>query len=311
MANGVYGTMIPTRIDNNDIKRYVDIVYCYSPTRNSSDVDVSSFKYVDNDNIPSFLSSVRSENKNNANSFDNILDGLYNLKLPANIFGKKGFYTIYIKPKEVPVIISDVSVLRNFPNVRGVVLDTNALPVEVRTDASVNNGLVGYRMILVDDSGNRMNDVRIVTSNNRCQPITSVSSSDNSRSYSYEYNDNSSFTFLTITPSTALSFTENSTPYIGKSTQRAYLVNTLFEPVCIEIEMVENDAETIATLLNGSQLRDLNNGLVTTFDSNNNIVMQHELSTLKRTEIGNPQYEIRENRINNIDFSQTLADKIG
>ena len=40
------------------------------------------------------------------------LDGLYNLNLPLNKFNKKGFYTVYIKPKEIPVVIKDVSVFK-------------------------------------------------------------------------------------------------------------------------------------------------------------------------------------------------------
>jgi hypothetical protein len=309
MANGVYGSMIPTMISDENISNYIDIYYSYSETRNSSDVDSSSFKRVDKNDITSFISTIKTGQTEPNSGLSNIIDGLYNLKLPASIFGKKGFYTIYIKPREVPVTILDVSMLKDFPSVRGVVLDIAQLPSEVKGDASVNNALVGYRLILLDNNGNRSNDIRIVTSNNKCQPITSVAST-NSRSYSYQYNENSSFTFLTITPSTPLSIKANSTPYIGKATQKAYLVNTLFEPVCVEIEMVENDADTIANMLSGSQLRDLNNGLITTFDENNNIFMQHEMSTLKKTETGVPQYEIRENRKNNIDFSQTITDKL-
>lgn len=309
MANGVYGTSIPTLISDDKLAHYVDIYYSYSPTRNSSDVDGVSFVRVDTNEISNFLTGIRS-NVNTSTGIDNLVDGLYNLKLPANIFGKKGFYTIYIKPREVPVTILDVSILKDFPTVRGVVLDTKVLPDEIKNEAATNNGLVGYRLILRDDNGIRNTDVRIITSNNRCQPITSVSSYGNSVSYSYQYNENSSFTFLTITPSSALSFKANSTPYIGRSTQNAYLVNTLFEPVCIELEMVTNDADTLATMIGGSQLRDLNNGLITTYDENNNIFMQHEMSTLKKTETGVPQYEIREKRTNNIDFSQTINDKI-
>jgi hypothetical protein len=63
-------------------------------------------------------------------------------------------------------------------------------------------------------------------------------------------------------------------------------------------------------MVSGSQLRDLNNGIITTFDDDNNIYMQHEVSTLKRTETGVPQYEIKEKRSDNIDFSQTISDKI-
>ena len=309
MANGVYGTQIPTLISDENIANYIDIYYCYSETRNSSDVDGVSFTRVDKQDIPDFLSGVRSNIDVDEEGIDNIIDGLYNLKLPANIFGKKGFYTIYIKPREVPVTISDVSILKDFQGVRGVVLDIKTLPEEVKNDASVNNKLVGYRLIL-RNGNERSTDVRIVTSNNKCQPVTSISSTTNSRSYAYQYNENSSFTFLTVTPSTPLSFKANSTPYIGKATQNAYLVNTLFEPICIELEMVDNDADTIANMISGSQLRDLNSGLITTFDNNNNILMQHEMSTLKKTETGVPQYEVRENRKNNIDFSQTITDKI-
>ena len=305
MANGVYGTSIPTLITNNNIKNYVDIFYSYSPTRNSTDVDGRSF--VKADDVTTFLTSI------NYNAGDdvvnNIVEGLYNLKLPANIFGNKGFYTIYIKPKEVPVAILDVSILKDFPSVRGVVLDIKTLPDEIKNDASRNNGLVGYRMILLNGS-DRDSDVRIITSNNKCQPVTNVSTTTSVQSYSYQYNENSTFTFLTITPSSELTFKANSAPYLGKATQNAYLVNTLFEPVCIELEMVENDADTLATMISGSQLRDLNNGIITTYDGNNNIFMQHELSTLKKSETGTPQYEIRERRSGNIDFSQTITDKI-
>lgn len=313
MGYGVYGTMVPTLISEENIKNYIDIYYSYSKTRNSADVDGATFKRVDIDDVKNYITGVRSDNDTSqgtgTGTVDNILDGLYNLKLPADIFGNRGFYTIYIKPREVPVTLLDVSVLQNFPGVRGVVLDINNLPDEIKGDASVNNALVGYRLIL-RNGNERSTDVRIVTSNNKCQPITNVSSANNSKSYSYQYNENSSFTFLTITPSTPLSFKANSTPYIGRATQEAYLVNTLFEPVCIELEMVENDADTLATMIGGSQLRDLNQGIITTYDDNNNIFMQHELSTLKKSETGTPQYELREKRLNNIDYSQTITDKI-
>ena len=107
-----------------------------------------------------------------------------------------------------------------------------------------------------------------------------------------------------------LSYKASSTPFIGKTTQNIYLVNTLFEPICIELEMVENDIDTVTNILTGNQLRDLNNGLVTTFDKDNNILVQHEMSTLKSSETGTPQYEVKENRSENIDFTQTITDKL-
>ena len=303
MANGVYGTNIPTSISNDLIANYVDIVYSYSRTRNSTDVEGSKFEKLSSDNMKNVVLSKSETN-------DNMVDGLYNLKLPTDIFGKKGFYTIYIKPKEIPVTIMDVSTLHDFPTVRGIVIDLKAIPTELKGDASVNNGLVGYRVIYRNNDGTRSNELRIVTSNNKCEPVVNVSTTTNSNTYSYRYNENSTYTFITVTPSMPLSYKASSTPFIGKATQNIYLVNTLFEPICIELEMVENDIDTVTNILTGSQLRDLNNGLLTTFDKDNNILVQHEMSTLKSSETGTPQYEVKENRSENIDFTQTITDKL-
>lgn len=303
MANGVYGTNIPTSISNDLIANYVDIVYSYSRTRNSTDVEGSKFEKLSSDNMKNVVLSKSETN-------DNMVDGLYNLKLPTDIFGKKGFYTIYIKPKEIPVTIMDVSTLHDFPTVRGIVIDLKEIPTELKGDASVNNGLVGYRVIYRNNDGTRSNELRIVTSNNKCEPVVNVSTTTNSKTYSYRYNENSTYTFITVTPSMPLSYKASSTPFIGKATQNIYLVNTLFEPICIELEMVENDIDTVTNILTGNQLRDLNNGLLTTFDKDNNILVQHEMSTLKSSETGTPQYEVKENRSDNIDFTQTITDKL-
>lgn len=295
MANGLFGTNIPVTIDN--ISEYVDIFYSYSQTYNSTDVESAQFSKLDASN----LRNVISDEEDNS-----VVEGMYNLKLPMNIFGKKGVYTIYIKPKEIPVTILDVSTLRDFPNVRGIVFDTTELPSILQT----NNTMVGYRIIYLNEDGTRSPEVRIITSNNSCEPSTSVSAKANSNSYSYIYNENGSLMFATVTPSMPLSFKATSTPFIGRSTQKAYLVNTLFEPVRINLEMTENDADTLATLIDGTQLRDLNRGIITTFNDKNQIVSQHEVSTLKETETGTPQYEIKEKRTTNIDFTQTIIDKI-
>lgn len=302
MANGVYGTGVPSTIQTpNEISNYVDIFYRYSPTRESSDITSTVFKKLDTENLrPSSAES-------GDGTVSTYIDGLYNLTLPSTIFSRKGFYTIYIKPKEVRATIEDVSTLTDFPQVRGIVLDTTTLSAEVQDDAKKNNGLVGYRVIYLNDDGSRMPEMRIVTSNNKAEPVTAVSTTTNLSTYTYQYNENASLTFVTLTPSMSMSFKANSTPFIGKKLQDILLVNTLFEPVCIEIETVDNDADTLATMIGGSQLRDLNKGLLTTFDENGNIYMQHEFSTLKSTETNTPQYEIKERRIDNIDTTQSLS----
>ena len=78
----------------------------------------------------------------------------------------------------------------------------------------------------------------------------------------------------------------------------------------LDIEMVDHDADTISTMLEGSQLRDLDNGLVTTFNDDNGIYHQSEHFTLKNKETGTPVYEVKQNKMNSIDYSQTLDDKV-
>ena len=63
-------------------------------------------------------------------------------------------------------------------------------------------------------------------------------------------------------------------PYIGSNGQQVKLINTKFNPIMLEVELVEHDAETISTMLEGDQLRNLDAGLITTFNSNGEIYHQ-------------------------------------
>ena len=119
----------------------------------------------------------------------------------------------------------------------------------IRTLARKNNELVGYRIIYIDENGNRQNYYRIITSNNRCEPVVSAPNTSSDKSYTYRYEDSSSLIFVTVSPSSAPTFKDNATPYIGKPTQRILLVNTLFEPIQLDIEMTTHDADTISLSL--------------------------------------------------------------
>ena len=236
---------------------------------------------------------------------------MYTLQLPLSEFNKKGFYTVYIKPKECPINITDVGSLSAFSNVRGIILDTSQIKDDViHQMALTNNGLVGFRIVFLDDNGKREDYYRVITSNNKCEPVIQAPNSSSDKTYTYRYDDSSTMTFLTVSPSSAPTFKSNATPYIGKPTQRIYLVNTLFEPIQLDIEMVTHDVDTISNMLEGSQLRDLDNGLVTTYNDKNEIYAQSEHYTLKDEYIGKPVYEVKKNKTDSIDFSQTISDKL-
>lgn len=306
MSMGVYGTNVPIYIDSNKIDSLVDISYCYNESRSYDSLSSSKFK-----SLPSSV-LVPCTRSNEGSELDAFVEGMYTLQLPLSEFNKKGFYTVYIKPKEYPINITDVGILSAFSNVRGIILDASQIDDDdvIKQMALTNNGLVGFRIVFLDDNGRREDYYRVVTSNNKCEPVIQAPNSSSDKTYTYRYDDSSTMTFLTVSPSSAPTFKSNATPYIGKPTQRIYLVNTLFEPIQLDIEMVTHDADTISNMLEGSQLRDLDNGLVTTYNDKNEIYAQSEHYTLKDEYIGKPVYEVKKNKTDSIDFSQTISDKL-
>ena len=291
-SNGVYGTRIAANVTNNDIEMF----YSYSPTRNSDSVNATNFIKLDS----SYLSDVNSEQP---------IEGLKNLKLPLSIFNKKGFYSIYIRPKEVHAVINNVSELTTYPDVRGIIISPSSInDSTMQKKMETNNAMVGYRIIYLNDNGDREEYYRIITSNNKCETVSEVTPGSSKNPNKYRFNESGSLVFVTVTPSVSPSFKANATPYIGRADQEIILVNTKFEPILIDIEMVDRDAYTISTMLEGSQLRDLDNGLVTTYNENGEIYMQHEHYSLKDN--NKPIYEVKINKSDSIDFSQTLDGKV-
>lgn len=305
MAVGSYGTIIPINIADNDIEDLVDISYCYHENRSYDSLSDATFKHLDS----SILTRAKREMEDD--DIDEYVEGMYNLQLPLSEFNKKGFYSVYIKPKEIQATITDVGTLTAFPNVRGLILDTTQIKNDtIATKAKSNNELVGYRIIYMDETNTRQDYYRVITSNNRCEPVVQAANSSSDKSYTYRYEDSSSLIFVTVSPSSAPTFKDNATPYIGKPTQTILLVNTFFEPIMLDIELTTHDADTISYMLENSQLRDLDNGLVTTFNDNNEIYHQAEHFTLKDQYTGSPVYEVKQNKTDSVDFSQTIDDKI-
>ena len=291
MANGTYGTIKPSIITYKD----VDIFYHNRPTRNSDSVDFYEYQKLDS----KYLTDVNWKNEGERSE---LLPGMYNLKLPLNIFNQKGFYTIYIKPKEISCKISDVSVLASYPDVRGIVINTNDIDDEYES-LFVNGALVGYRIEYFDNS-ERQDFYRIITSSNKCEPINYNLNDVYSKSVKYRYNDTSDLLFLTVTPSSSTSFKSNVLPFIGKTNQEIRLINTKFNPVVLEVEMVEHDIETVSTMLEGSQLRNLTTGTITTYTNEGEIYHQSEYGTKKDSYSGSPLYDYRKNKMDDIDFTQ-------
>lgn len=303
MANNTYGT-VKQALFNPALD--ADIYYYYKPTRSSESTSYTGFKKIEN--VSQILDNSKLETPTIGS--DTRLPGMYTLKLPVSIFGQAGIYTVYITPKEIECSILDVGALGAYPDVRGLVIDTTSISGEYQNLFS-NDNLTGYRIEYFDydaTSGNlsRQEYFRIITSNGRCQALSQNLTSANTNATGYTYNANGSLCFLTVTPSTAPSFKANANPYIGKPSQKIVIKNTKFDPVCLEIEVTEHDIETISIMLEGEQVRNLENGRVSTYNFDGEIYKQFEYSTVKdnynRTEIA----EIKLDKTGNIDRSLDL-----
>jgi hypothetical protein len=299
MANGTYGIVKPSFVDPSE----VEVWYYYRPTRSSEDSNFSTgFKRLDNT-----YNVFETTQMGSTDLPDNVLPGMYNLRLPVDVFGQKGFYTIYLKPKEILCTIQDVGVLSAYPDIKGIILNMEDTNLQQFRSILENGMLTGYRIEYFgtnSDNQKRQPYYRIVTSNNKVEPVVQNLSDSNQKANRYRYNDSSNLTFLTVTPSTAMDFKSNAVPYIGVTGQQIALVNTKFNPQMIEIEMVNHDIETLTYMVEGNQIRALDKGLITTYNENNEIYNQTQNYTLKSRTTGNPVYEVKENKIDNIDFTQ-------
>ena len=306
--NSTYGNVKSAFINP---QKDVEIFYHYRPTLNSEDISYRNFKKIED--VSSVFTTVEIEdsakNSNGAPFPNAILPGIYNLSLPVNIFGRKGFYTVFIRPKEIYCTITDVGALGAYPDVRGIILDMN----NIDNDRAMfgNDNLVGYRIEYLDTNLERQDYYRLITSNNFAEPITQNLTSSNTNSNAYRFNESGTLAFLTLSPSTGPSFKASSKPYIGTPNQTIIISNTKFDPVCLRIEICENDFDTIATSIDGNQIRSLDNGLLTTYNDDMEIFKQFEFYTLKDNYNKNAKFEVKKRRTDNIDNSVDSSQIFG
>jgi len=299
MASGVYGTVRPADMSPGD----VEMTVFYSENRESSNTNV--FK-LDSSNL------IAINNPNNTSGFE-IFGGLYTLRLPVSSFGTKGIYTIAFKPTEIRTKIVDCGVLSAFPDIKGIVLDTSDANVAQAIEAFENNNLVGYKIEYLNTDSTVAdkkikNFFRIVTSNNRAEPVNQNLTNVNQKAIRYRFNDNSTLTFCTLSPSAPTNVNPSALPFIGSPNQNIIITNTFFSPFIMEIEIVDYDIESLAIGMFGNQAKSLEDGIYTIYNFNDEIYKQYNLYEIKDRFTGKPLFEIKENRLNNIDFTKGFND---
>ena len=299
MAIGSYGTIRPSDVSPAD----VDIIMNYTPTRDVTDQFVLTKLDAQTILRPYFANS-----ETGGNAGVEVLGGLYNLTLPANQFNALGIYTLYIRPAEIRTVISDCGVLSALPNVKGIIIDISDVPTQYQ-NKFVPQGLVGFRVEYLNPDGSKIpNFFRVVTSSFFCEPVTTNEVNVTQKAVRYRYVDgDSNLIFLTLSPSSSPTNKPNATPFIGQPDQDIIITNTFFNPVSVEIEMVEYDISSLAIALYGNQTKSIDDGIYTIYDANDNIYRQYNLYEI-RDQFNALLYEVRQSRGNNIDFSKNFTN---
>lgn len=299
MAVGSYGTIRPSDVSPND----VEILMTYTPSRDATDQFVLTKL-----NSQSILRPYFSNSETGGKPGVEVLGGLYNLTLPAQQFNAVGIYTLYLRPAQIRTSITDCGVLNALPNVKGIIINLTNVPQEY-VNNFVEQGLVGFRVEYLNADGSKIpNFFRVITSNFFCEPVVSNVTNTTEKVVRYRYVDGTTnLVFCTLSPSSSPSNKPNATPFIGQPAQNIIISNTFFNPISIEVEMVEYDVSSLAIALYGNQTKSIDDGIYTIYDSENNIYRQYNLYEV-RDQFNALLYEVRQNRGNNIDFSKNFTN---
>lgn len=299
MAIGSYGTIRPADVSPED----VEIILNYTPSRDET--DQFTLTKLDSQTV---LRPYFANTETGGNAGVEVLGGLYNLTLPAENFNALGIYTLYIRPAEIRTLITDCGVLNALPNVKGIVIDLANVPSQF-LNKFVPQGLIGFRIEYLNPDGSKIpNFFRIITSSFFCEPVVTNEVNTTQKNIRYRYVDgDSNLLFCTVSPSSSPTNKPNATPFIGQPGQNIIITNTYFNPVTVEVEMVEYDISSLAIALYGNQTKSIDDGIYTIYDAQNNIYRQYNLYEI-RDQFNALLYEVRQSRGNNIDFSKNFTN---
>lgn len=292
--DNTYGIVRPGVIDP---ARDVEIWYSYRPRRTGVPADnkFKKIKDVSSVLIPAEIESGAA----GSGQLPDKLPGMYRLSLPVSIFGNIGIYTVYILPKQIPCQILNVGSLAAYPEVKGIIVNPDGTDLSGYMHPNALNGFrVEYLDVTDSTTGKeeRQQYSRLVTSSNRCEATAPVITSVNANIDTYRFTDSGSLLFLTLSPTDALYFQANATPYIGTNGQRIIISNTKFDPLCVEVEICRNDADTLAVMIGGDQVREMGSGLLYTYNEDGEIASIREFSTVKSDYSKKDIMEVRVNK---------------
>lgn len=292
MAVGLYGVNKLADVTVND----VDIFYAYSPSREEvGDVQFRPlFNTITNSDLRKIIGA----------------DGVYKLRLPANIFNRLGFYSILIKPKSFQTTILDCSYV--------VTSDNNQISISKKgivipsLQFSSNNSLVGYQVEYFDSNDVKISNLTRIISSSDLVNINVNNNTVNQGATTYVLDPGGTSLFLTVTPDQGSLIANNASVNIGQKGQKIIVSNTFFDPFYVEVEMVDETIKTLSYALYGNSTRDLETGILTYFNDDLRIYRQYNLYTRKKV-FENGNIDVREERaITNFNQSfENISEGIG
>ena len=303
MATGVFGINRASDVNIEDI----DMYYNYAPDRQTNNTDIIplvatellSYLYLPSTD-PNYIPVIDPSLVENSN----VLEGLYNLRLPASIFNQLGIYTIYIKPKLIMTTIVDCGVLSSLPTVNGIVIDLSTTPLP--NNLKANNALQGFKIEYLNSDNTKLrNVVRYVVTSNKVVPVSENVGNTSQKAVRYRFDDSGTLMFLQLTPSSSSDVKPNVLPFIGNIGGIILMTNTYFSPLVLEVTLVENTIDTLADIVGGEQIKDVQNGILTIYDKNRVITDQFNLFEIKDDVSNVPLFEVKEKR-NSIDETQNF-----
>jgi hypothetical protein len=251
------------------------------------------------------LTQVPNPNSVNSNvTFFEPMPGIYTLTLPTANFSQVGTYTILIRPVEIRTTIVDTGVLSAFPNIQGLVFDSSSIPTNL-SNFFANNGLTGFKIEYLSDTGKIPNLAKIITSNSFATPVSQNTTVASQKSISYVYNDSSSLVFCTVSPSSTPSTLPNATNFIGTPGMNVIISPTTFNPQMIQIEVTQYDLDSIAVGIFGNQSKSIADGIFTIYNFDNQIYAQYNVYQILDSLTGLPLYEIKSQKTS-IDFTKNF-----
>lgn len=305
MATGIYGITRSADVSIEDI----DMYYNYSPNRQTNNTDViklNPIELLSYTHLPATDPNAIPVSTPSLAENTNVLEGLYNLRLPATIFNQLGIYTIYVKPKLVLSTIVDCGVLSSLPTINGIVIDlsTTQLPENLKA----NNALQGFKIEYLNSDGTKLrNTVRYIVTANKVVPVSENVGNTSQKAVRYRFDDSGTLMFLQLTPSSSSDVKPNVLPFIGNIGGIILITNTYFSPLVLEVELVQNTIDTLTNYVAGEQIKDVQNGILTYFDENRVIMRQDNLYEIKDDVTNVPLFEVKEQRTT-IDETQNFND---